>query len=117
MRTMTRNRILERAQACARRNVASEPSLLQASDWLSAVALVIFITWLLLILGVLKADAAETNCTQGNCPIVTHSGQSRELGLPVQITPPVIPTIPELCLFASDVQRGVYRWRPCKKED
>lgn len=25
-----------------------------------------------------------------------------------------IPPIPEQCLFASDVQRGVYRWRPCE---
>jgi hypothetical protein len=40
------------------------------------------------------------------------------LSLPVQVhAGTLIPPIPEQCLFASDVQRNVFRWRPCKASE
>lgn len=48
------------------------------------------------ILGIMQATADCTGCSGSNPPVRAT------------------PTQPELCIFASDVQAGLYRWRACE---
>lgn len=50
---MTNNRIMQRAHAICRRNLVHEPGVMDASNWLAAVALALVLTGIAVAAGLL----------------------------------------------------------------